>query len=58
MIEFVCSKNDCSNKDVVYKFLGFDATAECGGCKEILTGTNETPDPEIQVQVPGVLEQE
>jgi hypothetical protein len=58
MIEFICSKNDCPNKDLVYKFLGFDAIAECGGCKEILTGTNERPDPEMQPSFPGVLEQE
>jgi hypothetical protein len=47
MITFICNELDCPNKDVEYNSLGNPATAECGGCKAILAGTNERPDPVI-----------
>jgi hypothetical protein len=46
MITFTCNKENCPNKEIEYNFLGNPVTAECGGCKTVLTGTNERPDPE------------
>jgi hypothetical protein len=48
MITFECDKDGCDNKDVAYNFLGNPPFAECGGCKTILTGVNERPDPEVE----------
>lgn len=48
MITYKCTKKDCPNKDVKYNSLGDTATAECGGCKTILIGTDLREDPEIQ----------
>jgi hypothetical protein len=56
MITFLCTKKDCANKDIEYNFLGNPVTAECGGCKETLVGTNERPDPEIQRPILSVPE--
>jgi ribosomal protein S27E len=36
MKTFVCVKDDCPNKDVVYNVDNSPETVECGGCKEIL----------------------
>ena len=47
MITFICSKNSCANKNVTYNFLGNPETAECGGCKATLIGTDLRPDPEL-----------
>jgi hypothetical protein len=47
MITFTCNEKDCPNKEVEYHSLGNPETAECGGCKSVLTGTNERPDPEL-----------
>ena len=49
MVTFLCTKAECANKDIEYNFLGNPGTAECGGCKATLTGTNERPDPEVQL---------
>ena len=46
MITFTCNKENCPNKNVEYNTLGNPSTAECGGCKTTLVGTNERPDPE------------
>jgi hypothetical protein len=46
MITFTCNEKDCPNQAIDYNFLGNDKTAECGGCKTMLIGTNERPDPE------------
>lgn len=47
MITYKCTKKDCPNKDVEYNFLGSNETAECGGCKTILKGTDLREDPEF-----------
>jgi hypothetical protein len=47
MFTFTCNKKDCPNKEIEYNVLGNSSAAECGGCKAILTGTDERPDPEI-----------
>lgn len=47
MITFKCTNKNCINVDVFYNFLGDSATAECGGCKTILIGTDLRPDPEM-----------
>lgn len=51
MITYTCNEKDCPNKDVEYNFLGNSATAECGGCKAILVGTDLRPDPELTAEV-------
>jgi len=56
MITFTCHKDECANKEVEYNFLGNPSTAECGGCKSILTGTNERPDPELPEETLPVAE--
>lgn len=48
MITYKCTKKDCPNKDVEYNFFGNSETAECGGCKSVLVGTNLREDPETQ----------
>lgn len=47
MITFKCTKKDCPNKDIEYNFLGNPETAECGGCKTVLNGTDLRDDPEL-----------
>jgi hypothetical protein len=50
MITFTCNEKDCKNSGIDYNFFGNNATAECGGCKSVLIGTNERPDPEIPAE--------
>ena len=47
MVTFKCTIAGCNNKDVEYNFLGNPETAQCGGCKSTLVGTDLRPDPEI-----------
>jgi hypothetical protein len=47
MISFICTKENCPNKDLENNFLGNSATAICGGCSTVLVGTNERPDPKL-----------
>jgi hypothetical protein len=58
MITFNCNQDDCANKGVDYNFLGNPVTAECGGCKSLLIGTNERPDPEELPPFLGSIEKE
>jgi hypothetical protein len=58
MISFICNQKDCPNEAVEYNFLGNPLTAECGGCKSLLTGTNEQPDPQQTEIFLGSAEQE
>jgi hypothetical protein len=53
MITFTCNEANCPNKEIDYNFFGNDNTAECGGCKAVLIGTNERPDPELPETNPG-----
>jgi hypothetical protein len=46
MIDFICNEKNCPNEGIQYNFLGNPKTADCGGCKNVLIGTNERPDPE------------
>jgi hypothetical protein len=54
MIDFQCNKEDCVNSGIKYQSLGNSSWAECGGCKSILTGTNERPDPVIEEHSSGM----
>ena len=58
MFTFTCNEKDCANKEIEYNIIGDSPFAECGGCKAILNGTNERPDPEVQAPSFGVPEQE
>jgi hypothetical protein len=51
MITFKCEKPSCSNLNVEYNFLGNPSSVECGGCKDVLTGYNQQPDPEIPAEI-------
>lgn len=33
---FICTNNDCPNKDIEYRFDGVVTHAMCGGCHETL----------------------
>jgi hypothetical protein len=50
MFTFTCNEKDCANKGIEYNVFGNSSVTECGGCKTILAGTNERPDPEIPVE--------
>ena len=50
MFTFTCNEKDCANKNIEYNVLGNSSVAECGGCKTILTGTDERPDPELPTE--------
>jgi hypothetical protein len=56
MIDFECNDKECANQGITYASLGNPSWAECGGCKAILTGTNQRPDPEIQESSFGLSE--
>lgn len=58
MITFICAAKGCDNENVEYNSLGNPAMAICGGCKQILIGTNERPDPEVQTYTITSQEQE
>jgi hypothetical protein len=45
MFTFTCNEKDCANKGVEYNVPGNLPLVECGGCKTMLTGANERPDP-------------
>lgn len=48
MITYKCKNSNCKNSGIDYNFLGNNPTAECGGCKAILIGTDVRPDPEVR----------
>jgi hypothetical protein len=50
MISFECKETSCPNANVEYNFLGNPSSVECGGCKALLSGYNEQPDPEISAE--------
>jgi hypothetical protein len=59
MIDFQCTKEECPNFGISYQCFGSSSWAECGGCKSILEGTNERPDPivpEITTDLPKLPE--
>jgi hypothetical protein len=51
MITYTCNGKDCPNKEIEYNFFGESPTAECGGCKATLVGTDLRPDPEIPAEI-------
>ena len=58
MISFTCNEKTCPNAEIEYNFFGTPQTAECGGCKSVLIGTNERPDPELPETNFGLTETE
>ena len=58
MFTFTCNEKNCTNEDIEYNVLGNSSVAECGGCKAILTGTNERPDPIVEAPQFGAPEQD
>jgi hypothetical protein len=55
MVSFECTNKDCDNANVAYNFLGNPETAECGGCKTVLIGTDLREDPEVPSMMLGDL---